>query len=277
VEVRHERIRALELEPRRDEEVGTTRQGRAARDRLEYPDRRRPDRRHVRSRLDPYPRILPHLVALAVQPVLGERLGRHRPERVEADVQRYPLDVQRSEELGREMEARGRRRRRAALVGVNGLVALGILERLGDVRRQGGLPMWLAAQPKPPPTLAERLEELDGPERHARPQAAARPRERLPDVFSDPLQKKHLGPAAGRPVEHEPRGQHPRVVHDDEGLRDKLGPQIPERSVLDHPSRAVENEQPRLVPALERTLGDELWGELVIKLRRPHADIRNEG
>jgi hypothetical protein len=47
--------------------------------------------------------------------------------------------------------------------------------------------------------------------------------------------------------------------------------------VLDDPGHSVEYEQSRLVPALEWTLGDELRGELVIKLKRPHADIRDEG
>jgi hypothetical protein len=47
--------------------------------------------------------------------------------------------------------------------------------------------------------------------------------------------------------------------------------------MLDGAGRTAENEQPRLVSALQRTLRDELRGELVVKLRRPHADIRVEG
>src|SRR6185503_11838625 len=120
---------------------------------------------------------------------------------------------------------------------------------------------------------AERLEQLDGAKRHTWPQPAARPCKRLPDVSLDPFQKEHLGPPAGRPLQHQPRGQHPRVVDDQERFREELRREILESSVLDDPRHAVEYEQSRLVPALEWKLGDELRGELVIKLRRLHADI----
>ena len=68
---------------------------RAARERLEHADGRRPDgRRPARP-----PRIRSQAaaldaVALAVELVLGERLGGDRPEGVEADVERDALDVE---------------------------------------------------------------------------------------------------------------------------------------------------------------------------------------
>jgi hypothetical protein len=46
--------------------------------------------------------------------------------------------------------------------------------------------------------------------------------------------------------------------------------------MLDRPRATVEHEQPRLVAAVEWTLRDELWRQLVLKLGRPHADIRSE-
>jgi hypothetical protein len=46
--------------------------------------------------------------------------------------------------------------------------------------------------------------------------------------------------------------------------------------VLDRSRRTVEDEQPGLVATIERTLSDELGRQLVFKLGRPHADIRNE-
>ena len=52
-------------------------------------------------------------VALAVELVLLERLDRERPEGVEADVEGDALHVEPREQLGREVEPGGRRRRRA--------------------------------------------------------------------------------------------------------------------------------------------------------------------
>src|SRR5262249_56273655 len=94
------------------------------------------------------------LVALAVQAMLLERLSRQRPERVEADVQRHPLDVEAAEELRREVQPRRGRRRRARLTCIDRLVTLGIGERLADVRRErpparGPAPG--PPQPPPPP------------------------------------------------------------------------------------------------------------------------------
>ncbi len=61
--------------PGQDEELGAAGERRAARERLEHAHRRRPDREHPLGRLDPLPRLGPHLVALAVQ----RRGARGRP------------------------------------------------------------------------------------------------------------------------------------------------------------------------------------------------------
>ena len=49
-------------------------------------------------------RALVDAVALAVQLVILECLGRHRAEGVEPDVERDALDVERREQLGREVQ-----------------------------------------------------------------------------------------------------------------------------------------------------------------------------
>ena len=98
-----------------------------------------------------------------MQLVLLERLGRERAERVEADVQRHALDVEPREQLGREVQPGGRRRGRARLVRVDGLVARRVGERLGDVGRQRRLALPARRQPQPPAALAELLEQLDRP------------------------------------------------------------------------------------------------------------------
>jgi hypothetical protein len=79
--------------------------------------------------------------------VLVEVVDRHGPEGVEADVERDALDVQLGQELRSEMEAGSRRRGRAFALRVDRLVALGIIERLGDVRRKRRLAGRIARQP----------------------------------------------------------------------------------------------------------------------------------
>jgi hypothetical protein len=61
------------------------------------------------------------------------------------------------------MQARRRRGGRAGLACVDGLVAGGIAERLGDVRRQRSLARRLAVETEALAALAEVLEQLDGP------------------------------------------------------------------------------------------------------------------
>ena len=114
------------------------------------------------------PRVGCDGVALAVDRVLLERRLVHGAERVEADVQRDALDVERCEQLRREVQAGGRRGGGAGVARVDGLVALGIGERRGDVRRQRRLAVRLAVEAEPPASLAEVLDQLDGAVARAR-------------------------------------------------------------------------------------------------------------
>ena len=213
MEVRQQVVDAAELEARGDEELGAPRERAAVRDRLERRARSSCRRRAPRARLRSAatPRRL-HLVPLAVDVVLLDHVGLQRPERVEPDVQRHALDVESREQLGREVQAGRRRRRRALLARVDGLVALGVGERLRDVRRQRRLPGRLAAQPHAPAPLAEMLEQLDRPVARARRAAAASaarapPRRPVPDL----LQQQHL---AARLLDRDPRRHDARVVDD---------------------------------------------------------------
>ena len=113
------------------------------------------------------------LVALAVERCSSTTLDLQRPEGVEADVERDALDVEPRQQLRREVQPGGRRRGRPGLVRVHRLVALGIGERLGDVRRQRHLARRLAVQPHAPAALAEVLEQLDRPVVAGPPAAAA--------------------------------------------------------------------------------------------------------
>ena len=202
-----------------------------------------------------------HLVALAVELVLRQICNCHRPEGVEADVQGDSLEVEALEQLRREVQAGGRRRSRALVSRVDGLVALRILQRLGNVRRQRRLARRLALQPQPPAALAQRLEQLDRAEPLPGLEFARRAREPLPGaVLAKPLQQEHLGGAPTRALEPQTRRQHPRVVDDDERPFRKLARKLVEAAMPGRAVRALVHEQPRVVAPRHRVLGDQLRG-----------------
>ena len=264
MEVRHQRVDPAELEAGSDEEIGAALERRASRKRLEDPGRRRADGEHARRRGDPRPRG--RRVALAVEHVLVELVDGERPEGVEPDVERDALELEPRQQLGREVEAGGRRRRRAGLLGVDGLVALGVGERLGDVGRQRRLARRLAGEPEPPAALAEVLEQLDRTVGPPRAEAPRRPREALPEIVAEPLDEQHL--AAWR-LDPDPRGHDAGVVDDDERVARLLG-KLGERAMPDRAGRTLVDEQARGVAPLRRVLGDQLRRQVVVELRGFH-------
>src|SRR5439155_19587031 len=163
VEVRQQRIDAAELEAGSDEELCTAGRGGSARERLEHPRRRRADGEDALRRLDALPGLRRNLVALAMDPMLFEGRFADRPERVETDVEGDALDVEAREQLVCEVQAGRRCGGRAGVAGVHRLVALGILERRGDVRRQRCRAGRLAVEAWGPPALAEVVDVVDRP------------------------------------------------------------------------------------------------------------------
>ena len=124
-------------------------------------------------------------------------------------MERDPLDVEPREQLRREMESGRRRCGGAGLVRVDRLVAARVGERLRDVGRQRRLALRLALEPDAPAALAERLEQLDGPEPLAGAESARGARERLPDAVPERLDQQHLGRAAGLPPQVQARRNDP--------------------------------------------------------------------
>ena len=159
-------------------------------------------------------------------------------------MERDPLDVEPLEELGREVEPGRRRRGRAGLVGVDGLVPLGIPERLGDVGRQGRLAGRLALQPDEPAPTSQRLDELERPQPRPRKQPPARARERLPEAVADRLEQEHLRLAARRAPQPQPGRHDARVVDDHERAPRELVRQVAEPAVAHLPAaRPLGHEQ----------------------------------
>jgi hypothetical protein len=128
--------------------------------------------------------------------------------------------------------------------------------------------------PHAPAALPEALDELDLAEPHAGLEFPARARKRLPEVLLEALEQKHLRRPASPPRQLQPSGKYASVVDDHKGFWRNERRQVRERRVLDRPSSTIENEQAGLVATVERTLSDQLGGQLVVKLGRLHADIR---
>ena len=210
-------------------------------------------------------------VALAVDRVLLDGLGRERPERVEADVQRDRLVVEAREELGCEVEPRGGRRGGAGIARVDRLVALRVGRRLVHVRRQRQVPVGLAGELHDPPPRAERLDELDrrGRAATAEPLARAQPtrgtRECLPALVLESLDEEQLDRTARLAAKREARGDDARVVDDRQVPRELLG-QLGERPLPDVAGAAVVDEQPRRVAPLRRPLCDQLGRQRVVEV-----------
>ena len=164
-------------------------------------------------------------------------------------MKRDALDVELRQELRREVEAGGRRRRRARIARVDGLVALRLGERLGDVRGKRHLAVRLGVQAEPPAAVAQRLEQLDGPQPLARTEPPRGTREPLPDVSVELLDQQHLGRASRLAPHLQARGHDACVVHDDELVPQLLG-KLEEAPVPHVAARALVDEQPRLVSPL---------------------------
>ena len=101
--------------------------------------------------------------------------------------------------------------------GVHRLVALGIAQRLRDVRRQRRLALGRPVEPQAPAALSEVLQELDRSQTLAGLQPPRRTSEPLP--LPGPVQRleqEHLRFAPAGPLQTEPRRNDTRVVDDDE-------------------------------------------------------------
>ena len=150
----------------------------------------------------------------------GGRRGRRRSPAGRCPGRRASVTVttswpcrSRRQQLRGEVQARGRRRRRAGMARVDGLVALGIGRLLVDVRRQRHLagalerlpirdvpadgPGTHAAPGRPSSSRVSDLDrELAGGQRLARPQTAGGPGQRLPAAVGLRLEQEHLDRAA---------------------------------------------------------------------------------
>ena len=182
--------------------------------------------------------------------------------------------VERGEELLREVQAGGRRGGRALRGAVHRLVALGICERLVDVRRQRHLAVGLALDLDEPAPVTPGLAQPHRSHDLAGAKAPRRTHERLPgSVVVHALDEEHLDRAARRSPKVQARGHDTRVVHHDELAAEHIR-KLCDRSMLDRAGRAAIDEEPRRVPRLDRCLRDQLVREVVLEERGVHPALR---
>ena len=154
--------------------------------------------------------------------MLLDALLLQRPERVEADVQRDALDLRAARARpGVKCRPAVGAAAEPALARVDRLVALGVRERLGDVRRQRRRsPARLAVEPNPPAPLAEMLERARPPVAVAR-RAAAASAARAPPTRRPRRRSRSSTSPRGCSIGMR-RGHDPRVVDDGERRRSEL-------------------------------------------------------
>jgi hypothetical protein len=100
---------------------------------------------------------------------------------------------------------------------IDRLVALWIVERLGDIRREGRLSGRLALEPQAPAAFAERLQELDRAEPLTCTQLPRRPSQALPLVVAiQALEEQHLGLSPALAPQTQACRHDAGVVDDDE-------------------------------------------------------------
>ena len=200
---------------------------------------------------------------------------------------RAPAARQRVEHRRREVQAGGGGGHRARPVGEHRLVALGIVERDGDVGRQrhdavavergqlvgalGDHQVDEAGAVAGPVAADDHREVGPGHELGARADAAARADERLPRTVARPLEQQHLDLAAGGLAQPEPRRQHPGRVHDHDVAGAHEAGQVGHGAVRDAGPSPSSTSSRAASRGRRRPLGDGVRGQVVVEVGEVHG------
>ncbi len=123
----------------------------------------------------------------------------------------------------------------------------------------------------PPPRPSARLQDQAQPLAHnhvlAGPGLAARAGQNFPRTVGQRAQEQPLPRASRRlPAADQPRRDHPRVVPGQDVAAVQQPRQLVEMMVRHPPAGAVQHQQPRLLARLRRVLGNQLRGQVEIKV-----------
>ena len=210
----------------------------------------------------------------------------HRAERAKPDMKRHigkvhALCLQLFQKLLREMQPSRRRGGRAVGSGIDGLIALGVLQLLMDIGRQRHLTE--ALENLQENALVVELYQLVAVVHladHGCGQLVVTERqlgsgvrfsaglcETFPDAVALVAQQQHLDRAHRRhTVSEKPCRQHARIVQHQRVSRLQIFRQIIKMPVLDFARVLAQNHQPRAVSAFKRRLGNEFFGQIIVKI-----------
>ena len=198
----------------------------------------------------------------------------------------HALGLDGLQQLRREVEPRRGGGGAAQHLGVHGLVPLLVLELLLDVGGQGHFPQplqglqedALVVEPDQAAALLQLLHDLGGqlPVAEGEPGALAelpaRADQALPHLVAPVVQQQHLADAAaGQPLAHQTGGQHPGVVQDQTVAGVQEIRQVIEMVVSRGAAHPVQRHQAGGVPLLDGGLGDQLLGQIIVKITGLHA------
>ena len=188
-------------------------------------------------------------------------------------------------QLRREVQPGGGGGGGAVVAGVDGLVAVAVLQLFVDVGRQGHLAQLV--QHRLQRALADKLDDAAarvGRLQHARHQLAAaeghfraglepppRAHQRLPLLGAELLEQQHLRRAAAGALADEPRGDDARVVDHQHVAGAQVVHDVVKVPVFELPVFAVHHQHAAVVARLHRRLGDQFLGQVVVKIMRFHG------
>ena len=218
--------------------------------------------------------------------MVGNKDSLERPERVEPDVQRdagaaHAGSLERHHELGGEVQAGGRCRRRPRRLRVDRLVAIRrgrAIMNIGRQRRLAGAGHNQQGVPREPHDARAALEPLPHldpvaaaeHERFTQPDSPRRADERLPSVglVRQRAQREDLGGTTVCPRCRQAARDDARVVDDKQVAGVKQFADLVEGAIDDcrldrGRGRAIQDEEARGIPRLDRNLGDRLGGKVV--------------
>ena len=179
------------------------------------------------------------------------------------------------------MQSGGRRGGGAYRTGIHGLIPFRVGQLGLDIGRQGHFPQALQSfqknplilEPHQPVAVLTDLQHLGGkgPVSEGQPCARLQPPsgadQTFPDLFSPVDEQQYLSrAAAGLPATDEPGGEHAGVVEHQAVPWPQEAGQIVKVRMAAGPGLLVQHQKPGGVPALQRRLGNELLGELEIKV-----------
>ena len=237
-------------------------------------------------------RLRGNIVPLRVHDVFLHVVHFYRPECTQAHMQGHKADIDSHvpdlpQKFRREMQSGGGSRRGSLIFRVNSLIAVPVLQSVSDIRRKRHLSQTVQDFFENPlifetDQAVAALRDLKNlslqtsvPEDRPRPgtQLLTGSHQALPNILFQPLQQQDLDGSPGSfPQAQQPCGNDLGVIQDQGVPAFQIFENIPERAVRPLTCPAVQDQKSRRRPVLQRVLGDQLLGKIIIIVSGPVPD-----